>query len=226
MERLYTLYVHITPNNKKYFGITSRDVNVRWGEGEGYKNNKHFWQAIQKYGWDNIQHIIIMDNLSESWALHLEELYICMYNTTDINKGYNHAIGGPWGGYGYKWHQSDELKKHLSELKKGIKFTDEHKQALSDAWIKRKERGDIVWNKGLKLKDTGMIDNFIEAGKQNAIKQRRPVYKISLDGTIVDEYESVKAAAKAQGCNNTCAIHAVLKGKAEFAYGYRWKYKL
>ena len=46
---MYTLYVHIAPNNKKYFGITSQAPENRWGiDGRGYKTQRLFWRAIQK----------------------------------------------------------------------------------------------------------------------------------------------------------------------------------
>lgn len=37
-------------NDKKYIGITSRNVDLRWQNGLGYKNT-HFGNAIKKYGW-------------------------------------------------------------------------------------------------------------------------------------------------------------------------------
>lgn len=64
----YTVYVHITPNNKRYVGITSTKVEKRWVNGNGYKSQKYFYRAIEKYGWDNIQHEIITENLSEHMA--------------------------------------------------------------------------------------------------------------------------------------------------------------
>ena len=67
----FTLYVHIAPNGKQYFGITSRDVTRRWSDGEGYKNNNHFYNAIKKYGWANFQHIVISNSLSKELALFL-----------------------------------------------------------------------------------------------------------------------------------------------------------
>ena len=39
-------------NDKKYIGITSRNVDLRWQNGLGYKNT-HFGNAIKKYGWEN-----------------------------------------------------------------------------------------------------------------------------------------------------------------------------
>ena len=33
---------------------------LRWGHnGYKYKDNNHFYRAIQKYGWDNIEHQVI-----------------------------------------------------------------------------------------------------------------------------------------------------------------------
>ena len=53
-ERVYKLYVHISPSRKRYYGITRLEVKKRWGSnGSGYRKQPHFWYAIQKYGWDN-----------------------------------------------------------------------------------------------------------------------------------------------------------------------------
>ena len=49
----YTVYVHITPNNKYYVGITKQNVQNRWKNSLGYKSQRLFWRAIQKYGWDS-----------------------------------------------------------------------------------------------------------------------------------------------------------------------------
>ena len=35
----YIVYMHISPNNKKYIGITCQSLKNRWRNGEGYKNN-------------------------------------------------------------------------------------------------------------------------------------------------------------------------------------------
>lgn len=48
----YTVYVHICPNGKKYYGTTSREVERRWRDnGKGYKKNVRFWDDINNYGW-------------------------------------------------------------------------------------------------------------------------------------------------------------------------------
>ena len=92
----YTVYMHICPNNKRYVGITRRNPRRRWGScGQRYKeHNKHFYNAIQKYGWENIQHEIIAEEVTKKTAEWLEKYYIALYQTTDRRFGYNHAQGG------------------------------------------------------------------------------------------------------------------------------------
>ena len=74
IKNKWTVYMHINKlNNKKYVGITSRNPNERWGKnGNRYKSSPHFYSAIQKYGWDNFEHIILKDNLTSEEADKLE----------------------------------------------------------------------------------------------------------------------------------------------------------
>ena len=86
--------MHIAPNNKRYYGITSMNPKKRWQNGKGYKENKHFTNAINKYNWNNIEHKILFNNLTESEAKLLEQFYIALYDTINRDKGYNISIGG------------------------------------------------------------------------------------------------------------------------------------
>ena len=122
-SRLYCVYMHTNKlNNKKYIGITCRPVEVRWRDGKGYKLNRHFWSAIQKYGWDNFIHEILALNLSKEEAQKLEVELISVYNTTDENFGYNVSIGGE-GGARYSTEEEKiaarkiTMKKRYAKLK-------------------------------------------------------------------------------------------------------------
>ena len=64
MENGYTVYRHICPNNKMYIGITRKKPEDRFLNGQGYFDNKKFYKDIKKYGWDNIKHEILFENLS------------------------------------------------------------------------------------------------------------------------------------------------------------------
>lgn len=94
-EPKYCVYIHTFPNKKKYVGITSTNVLDRWGKnGNGYKSQQLMKRAIDKYGWDNIKHEIVMHNLTEEEACKVEIALIKELNTTDHNYGYNALEGG------------------------------------------------------------------------------------------------------------------------------------
>lgn len=97
----YCVYMHVVPKeisgyvfDKRYIGITSRKPEDRWGkDGENYQR-QIFWNAIQKYGWNNIQHIILYEGLSKEDASRKEVELIEKYETRLGEKGYNASKGG------------------------------------------------------------------------------------------------------------------------------------
>lgn len=95
MNNNYTVYAHKFPDNKYYIGITVQDVNKRWQNGKGYKNQP-VYEAIQHFGWDNIEHIIVRKNLSLREAQDLEKQLI--FDCDSIEHGYNYDTGGGAGG--------------------------------------------------------------------------------------------------------------------------------
>lgn len=145
----YCVYCHTNKiNGKKYFGITSKKPHRRWESGNGYKTQPHFWNSIQKYGWSNFEHEIIMDGLSSDGACMLEEFLIRTYDTTDPSKGYNVCFGGQLGTHGVKkseetlkkisestkqrW-QNEEYRKKVLDARKSYVTTDEHRKNISKA---------------------------------------------------------------------------------------------
>lgn len=91
----YKIYCHTNKiNGKKYIGQTNQSLKDRWGEnGKRYKGQV-FYLAIKKYGWDNFEHELLFDNLSQEEANQKEIELIKLYNTTDKNYGYNITEGG------------------------------------------------------------------------------------------------------------------------------------
>lgn len=87
----WTVYAHIAPNGKMYVGITSQKPKTRWRRGSSYRKNVHFWNAIQKYGWDNFQHEIIASGLTSEEAGHMEQLLIKELNLANKDYGYNQS---------------------------------------------------------------------------------------------------------------------------------------
>ena len=113
-KKYYTIYCHKNKiNGKVYIGQTCQETNRRWRNGEGYSHCSYFYAAIQKYGWDNFEHIILMDNLSLEEANKEEENFIKMYDSINPDKGYNLEKGG------LNKNHSEETKKKISQSLKG-----------------------------------------------------------------------------------------------------------
>lgn len=91
MNNDYSVYEHVFPNGKKYIGI-SKNPEERWMKGIGYKSQPKIWNAISHYGWDNIEHNIIISGITKEQAQKLEQYLIAVFDT--IENGYNTTIGG------------------------------------------------------------------------------------------------------------------------------------
>lgn len=95
MSNTYTVYKHTFPNNKIYIGITKRQPETRYGKGGSqYKNNQEMWDDIQKYGWENILHEILFENVPEEKVSVLEQELIEKYCSNNPLHGYNRNKGG------------------------------------------------------------------------------------------------------------------------------------
>ena len=105
-NKKFCVYEHVFPNGKRYIGITSKRPKARWESGTGYDKNHQpvMYNAIQKYGWDNIEHNILFTNLTEEEAKEKEKELIKKYHTfihDETPMGYNMTLGGE-GTLGHK----------------------------------------------------------------------------------------------------------------------------
>lgn len=77
-DKPYYIYIHTCPNRKAYVGL-SKSPKQRWNNGEGYKGNKEFYNAIQRYGWENIKHEIVAESNYGWVARGIEKKLISKY---------------------------------------------------------------------------------------------------------------------------------------------------
>jgi len=149
-ERRSIVYIHENKiNGKLYIGKTKQKAKIRWRDGEGYIDSPKFYNAIKLYGWNNFNHIIYAEKLTEEEAYSLEKELISKFNS--IKNGYNIAPGGKCPkDYSdeaiermKKGHEkqaekmrgkkhSEEAKKKMSESAKGHSVSEELKKKLSD----------------------------------------------------------------------------------------------
>ena len=219
----YYVYEHVNKTNgKKYIGITKQLPENRWGtNGNNYKDScPHFWNAIQKYGWDNFEHNILFSGVSKEEACELEKKLISENKTQEKEYGYNIMEGGTapsipeeirqkmsaamMGNTNGAGHPcSEEKKKKISDAQKGRKFTNEHKENISKA--KKGKSHEPPSEETRK--------------KISASHEKSPVY-CEETGIV---YESIQECARQLSLYAT-VVCKCCKGKLKSTGGYHLKY--
>ena len=204
VNTVYCVYKHISPSGKVYIGITSQKPEYRWNHGKAYYNNKYFCNAINKYGWDNFNHIVIAKGLTKDEAKWIEIQLIDAYNSANREYGYNISLGGE-SGNGYI--HTSEWKKQMSERIGGENHplygkhhTKEARQKISEA--NRGENG--YW--------------YGKCGKLS------PNTKIVLCLTTGKSFWGIKEAGEYYDIKSHTHISACCIGKRKTCGGLRWIY--
>jgi group I intron endonuclease len=237
-ENTYCVYKHTFPNNKVYIGITGMNPLYRWGkDGHGY-STQFVFRAIKKYGWDNIEHEILFENLTKDEAEQKEIELITLYKSNDPKYGYNIDGGGSSVG-----RRSEETKRKLSiankgkpSWKKGRPTDEETKIKISKANSGKKRTEEAKQkiskaNKGKRLSEETKIKlseskkgdknpSYGKSGGENPTS--KAVYQIDKDtNQIIARFESLHEASRETGvyCSS---ISSCCTGTYETAGGFRW----
>lgn len=249
MKNSYYIYKHTFPNNKVYIGITSKKPEYRWGkEGKEYwYSNRKMFYAIKKYGWNNIIHDILFNNLTKEEAHKKEIELIELYNSTDSKMGYNLSTGGH-GFNGLKHtnetktkisvaikehFSSDEARQRLRDSHKGKVHTEEEKTKIRDAQIQRMKSIEAREKIGLSLKNKIVSETTKQ--KMSASAKLRGISKQTLEGNIkaVNQFDLsgkfIKHWKQMRQASNELNISignisSVCSGKRKTAGGFMWKY--
>lgn len=193
---IYKIYKLTFPNGMIYIGMTKQ--SMRWRLYAGYRHNKNMMTAIAKWGKQNIQKEILVDNLSLEEADLAEIQYIQQYDSTNPKVGYNISRGGikAWKGM----HHSKESRQKMSISGKG------------------KHSGIHNANFGKTRTD---YEN--EINRKAHQRFMHPVHQFDKQGNYITTFESVSAAARSVNTSNR-NIRMCLTGTSNTACGYKWKY--
>lgn len=191
-------------NNKKYVGshIGTED--------DGYiGSGVHFQYALNKYGIDNFERIILERIESDNEVREREEHYLKLFNVANDRSFYN--IRDVAGGGFEHINNNPDLKKLYSE---------QHSALMK---CKIAENGHPKGMSGKKHTPEHRA-KLLEYAKKHREESKRPVLQYDLDGNLVAEHESLVAAARAVrgGASN---IKYSIEGKFKTSYKHVWKYK-
>lgn len=155
-NKTYYIYVHTCPDLCTYVRM-STNPKQRWNKGKGYKENKPFYQAIKKFGWDNIKHEIIAET-QYGWAArvierivitHFKSLQKC-YNENNIERVLlekNKSIRKiPLKKVGQYNPQTGELINKFESIREATKYTDVTDSGIRSCCVgKIKTSGGFMW---------------------------------------------------------------------------------
>lgn len=194
---MYIVYCHLNKiNQKRYIGVTCQLPQNRWGsQGQRYKDSPRFWQAIQKYGWDNFEHQILANGLNQTEAGQLEQYYIQYYNTTNEQYGYNLTTGGE-----QHYSFTPEVREKISQNMTGAK---NHRYGTHKTEIEKQH-----------------MRQLFSGSKNPAARQVQCLETGIVYGCARDAAEQIGKDRIAGGKSiSRCAL-----GQRETAYGYHWRY--
>ncbi len=191
MKNNYSVYQHVTPDNMHYFGAT-QNVERRWrNNGAEYKRTA-LQPYIEKFGWDNIQHIVLFENQSKEDALSIEDsLIISGWEKGNcINKQRSGNISKEEGYYREYYEQNKQQmrkqqKQYYEENKQQIQ--EQNKQYYEENKNKRLEYQQQYYeqnkNKRLEYQQQYYEQNkdkkqqYYEQNKQQIRKQQKQYYE-------------------------------------------------
>ena len=222
-QRNCSVYKHTTPNGKVYIGITSKPVELRWLNGRGYRRNAHFWNAIKKYGWENIMHEVLETGLTRSEAATAEKAYIRQFRSNEQERGYNMTDGGEKGAT----HNAESRRKQSEAHKgnsynKGVPFTEERKAHLREHHADVRGEKNPNFGKKWTAEQIAVRQSHREYKTGGENPSARPILQMDANGNVVKRWGSI-AEASEYFCKTS--IKDCLKGKYKQHRGYQWRYE-
>lgn len=164
----YVVYTHIFPNGKRYVGITGQRLNDRFRRnGNGYVG-QFVHNAIIKYGWHNVEHRILYENLTLSEAEDLEKKIISEWKTNDRKYGYNVVDGGlvniPT--------EASKMKNRLAHIGKNV--------GVDNPFYGKKHSVDVKRTLGRKVRciNSGVIYQTLQEAQDDTGVQKANIYKV------------------------------------------------
>lgn len=208
-EKRFIVYIHrLKTDGRVYVGQTNSSIKERAGsDGHRYKNCTKFWNAIQFYGWDAFDHIVVKDNLTLEEANVLEDELILQYNS--IENGFNINRGGR----NHIW--TEEQRKIMSERNTGEKNPNWGKPRSEET--KRK---------------IGAANAISQLGHHHTEETKAKMRQAHIKDIPIRcletgaEYSCPSEAALAIGKTSRSGGHIteVCQGKRKTAYGFHWEY--
>ena len=217
------VYIYTFPNGKKYVGQTSVSLEQRASRGDGYVNSPAVYNAIHKYGWNNIEIETFPCNSKQEMD-ELERYYIKLYHTNDNTYGYNLTIGGE-GVLRYDrtevislWNKGlgvSEIAEQIGSIGETVRQILINEGLYNQEEIHKRKCKRLSDTSGEKLKVYYSIPENHQKRIQNGLKGAKTrsksvvVYKDKECTQLVGIYESGRQCAKALNIDHSLPSYAL-----------------
>lgn len=207
--------------------------------------------AINKYGWNNIRHVLLYDNLSKERAENIEEHFIKDLKLFSTDYGYNTTMGGNanaptektkrlisqgtrerWKDDSYRERamrsmknkkRSAEARKNISKAQKERFKNEEQRRHISEVQKGKKRTEQAKKKTSETLKKFYSVEENRIKHKQDMLIRNQCHCRSVLCIELNKEFESIKSASEWAGlCSQN--LSACLNGKRRTYGGYHWKY--
>lgn len=223
-QNKYIVYIHTSPEGKKYCGF-SGNIKRRWQSINEYYSNILFYRALQKYGWENFKHEIVFISDSKEEALQYEKETIEKLDLLNPKKGYNLVEGGGEPPHGKQYISSEGLEKMKAN---GKRLAEEiWGNPEKTAYVKQRMKEEFHKAR-MAMTQEQRNKSFGEHNKGNLPPNAKIIYQLDKDTLeVIAEYPSSGLAAMAVVGNKGAGsnIRAAARGEKNSAYGYKWRWK-
>lgn len=208
--KVWCVYRHTSPSGKVYIGITCQNPVLRWMGGSGYRNNKYFTRAIQKYGWKSFTHEILYDGLAKQEACEREIELIAYHQSNNRDFGYNILVGGELARTGCKHTQEARKKMSEARLNDPNRFG---KTASAEARAKMSKHSKERWQN----------EEYRKQISEANLGEKSPKAHAVVCVETGEVFPCIRYACDKYGVNSS-SVSAACRGKIKTTGGYHWRY--
>jgi len=219
------IYCYTSPSGKKYIGKTKTTLKERAkNNAKGYKGCSAFYNAIQKYGWENFE-VEILEEVPLEVLEDVEVEYILKYDTSNKEKGYNivtdrqefirifnqipvYSYDGTNGIFVEKFESASAAERAMNVYRGSIR------RVLNDPLHHVK---GYLW-KTEKFDKIEIIANNIQPSSKKIY-----IYDAKT-GNFLREFSSIREAARETGYNRSTIQEQLSKEEVKRAKKYIFKY--
>ena len=233
-KRHYYIYMYKFPNGKRYIGKTQWSMNRRKGhQWNRYKTSALIWKAIQKYGTDNIQTIILYEGvLSNEESSAIERFYIAKYKTNanryrNPQYGYNLTDGGEglvgWHPTKERYNQMMKQLEKVKEVRLAMGVSEETRKKMSEShkglYVGRKHSEETK----AKISKANSLENISEEKRHRiSLAHMKKVLVTNLETNETQIYDSRRSVAETFGVRES-AVTRWIDGTRNPSVNYKFE---